>query len=390
MVLEKQILMFLNIAHNSVKQCMSEVFQRGGFNLTPEQFLVMDTLWDEGVLTQQQIADITMRDKNSIVKLIDGLENRKLVRRVSNPKDRRQNLIEVTPYSRKIKDAVTELSLEAVATIVGDIPREDLESFVRTLARMERNMNPKSDLEALARKYPTKRSEMGRLYDLLMKDYRLKEGLNACINCGTCTAICPAAEFYRYDPRRIVDIVQSKDDEEIEKLLKSDTIWYCGECMSCVTRCPRKNAPGLIIMALRSLSIDLGYFIESEKGRQQCLLVKDLCANILDYGYCVYPRRFDYAGHPEAGKVWEWEEKHLDDVFERLGGNLDGDGPGAMRRIPQEDLDQLRRIFDETGATERMEKVREAGLRKAAEMGLTEDEFMAKIYTDSDPKHLNQ
>ena len=70
---------------------------------------------------------------------------------------------------------------------------------------------------------------MGRLYDLLMKDYRLKEGLNACINCGTCTAICTAAEFYRYDPRKIVDIVQSKDDDEIEKLLKSDTIWYCGE-----------------------------------------------------------------------------------------------------------------------------------------------------------------
>ena len=169
---------------------------------------------------------------------------------------------------------------------------------------------------------------MGRLYDLLMKDYRLKEGLNACINCGTCTAICPAAEFYRYDPRKIVDIVQSKDDEEIEKLLKSDTIWYCGECMSCMTRCPRKNAPGLVIMALRNLSIELGYFVESEKGRQQFLLTKDLCSNILDYGYCVYPRRFDYAGHPEAGKVWEWEEQHLDDVFERLGGNLDGDGPG--------------------------------------------------------------
>lgn len=161
MVLEKQILMFLNIAHNSVKQCMSEVFQKGGFNLTPEQFLVMDTLWDEGVLTQQQIADITMRDKNSIVKLIDGLENRKLVRHVSNPKDRRQNLIEVTPYSRKIKDKVTELSLESVATIVGDIPREDLESFVKTLAKMEKNMNPKSDLEALAKKYPTKKKGDG-------------------------------------------------------------------------------------------------------------------------------------------------------------------------------------------------------------------------------------
>ena len=79
---------------------------------------------------------------------------------------------------------------------------------------------------------------MGKLYDELTKDYRVKEGLKTCINCGTCTAICPAAEFYRYDPRKIVDTVQSKNEAEIEKLLKSDTIWYCGECMSCVTRCP--------------------------------------------------------------------------------------------------------------------------------------------------------
>lgn len=157
MVLEKQIILFLNIAHNSVKQCMTEAFKKGGFNLTPEQFLVMDTLWDEGVLTQQQIADITMRDKNSIVKLIDGLESRKLVRRVSNPKDRRQNLIKVTDHSLKIREKVDKLALEAVCSIVGDIPEEEMRAFVRTLAAMEKNMSPGSDLEALAEKYPTKK-----------------------------------------------------------------------------------------------------------------------------------------------------------------------------------------------------------------------------------------
>ena len=95
---------------------------------------------------------------------------------------------------------------------------------------------------------------MGRLCELLMEDCRLREGLNTCINCGTCSAICPAAEFYRYDPRRIVDTVQRGDEEEIESLLKSDTIWYCGQCMSCTTRCPRKNGAGLVVMALRNLS----------------------------------------------------------------------------------------------------------------------------------------
>ena len=158
MVLEKQVFLFLNIVHNSMKQRINETFRSKGFQLSPEQFLVMDTLWDEGVLTQQQIADITMRDKNSIVKLIDGLENRKLVKRVSNPNDRRQNLIKVTPHSLRIKDEVEAVAFEAVTGIIGEIPQDELKVFVKVLARMESNMDPSSDLEALAKKYPTKKN----------------------------------------------------------------------------------------------------------------------------------------------------------------------------------------------------------------------------------------
>ena len=158
MVLEKQAFLFLNIAHNSMKQSLSDTFRKGGFKLSPEQFLVMDTLWDEGVLTQQQIADITMRDKNSIVKLIDGLESRKLVTRVSNPSDRRQNLIKVTPYSLKIKDEIEALAYEAVGTILGEISHEDLRVFIKVLAMMEKNMDPESDLIAMAEKYPTNKN----------------------------------------------------------------------------------------------------------------------------------------------------------------------------------------------------------------------------------------
>lgn len=161
MVLEKQVFLFLNIAHNSMKQRLTETFRKGGFQLSPEQFLVMDTLWDEGVLTQQQIADITMRDKNSIVKLIDGLESRDLVRRVSNPDDRRQNLIEVTPYSLSVREKINALAYESVYGILGDIPQKDLATFVKVLTLMEKNMDPASDLKALAEKYPTNKNNNG-------------------------------------------------------------------------------------------------------------------------------------------------------------------------------------------------------------------------------------
>ena len=182
---------------------------------------------------------------------------------------------------------------------------------------------------------------MGKIYDRLAQDYRIKEGLKACISCGTCTAICPAAEFYRYNPKKIVTIVQSRDDEAIIELLKGDQIWYCGECLSCVTRCPRKNAPGLVIMALRSLSIELGYFAESEKGRQMLPLMHAMQRNVLNYGYCVYPKTFAYDKHPgrpaqDSAGIARRTEGHLrpdrchpldGDRRRKIAGKSPGDGP---------------------------------------------------------------
>lgn len=155
MILNKQVGLFLNLVHNRFKQYVTVIFKEHGFNITPEQFMVMDTLWDEGVLTQQQIADYLLKDKNSVVKLVDGLEDRKLVRRVSNPKDRRQNLIEVTEYAIEIKDKVTTAAMEAVDKIINGITKEDMLTYIKVLSKMAENMNNDIDLLDLAAKYPT-------------------------------------------------------------------------------------------------------------------------------------------------------------------------------------------------------------------------------------------
>jgi len=157
MIINKQVGMFLNLVHNRFKQYVAAIFEEQGFNITPEQFLVMDALWDEGVLTQQQIANYMLKDKNSVVKLVDGLEERKLVKRASNPKDRRQNLIEVTEYAIAVKDKITELAMEAVDHIINGISKRDLQTFINVLSKMAENMNNDIDLLALAAKYPTKK-----------------------------------------------------------------------------------------------------------------------------------------------------------------------------------------------------------------------------------------
>ena len=231
---------------------------------------------------------------------------------------------------------------------------------------------------------------MDHLFEELEKDYRFREGYHTCINCGTCTAVCPAAEFYRYDSRKIVAIVQTRDDAEIEALLRSDTIWYCGECMSCVTRCPRRNGPGLVIMALRDLSIRLGYFTESEKGRQILPLTHTFARNILNYGYCVHPETFRWEDHMESGPVWKWHTEHLEQSLARLGANYMGKGPGVLRKIPQASLDELKAIFDVTGATERIRLVEEYSAAKAREMGMSMEEYERQAFEYSSDKHFNE
>jgi heterodisulfide reductase subunit C len=234
---------------------------------------------------------------------------------------------------------------------------------------------------------------MESYYDLLMQDVRFEEGLKACMNCGVCTAICPAAEFYHYDPRKIADTVQSKDNDKIISLLKSEEIWYCGECMSCKLRCPRGNTPGLVIMALRTLSQKLGYFTESEKGRQQLAIKRTIGENIFKYGYCVAAYAVNPEMHPEQGPVWNYIIEHSKEVYERLGGRIDELGAGPLRKIDEGAKEELKKIFDVTGGTDFFNTIEAHSRKKASEMGLQFDnngidnEYFVEVFTANNNTH---
>lgn len=227
---------------------------------------------------------------------------------------------------------------------------------------------------------------MGKLFDRLNSDVRFIEGIKACINCGTCTAICPAAEVYNYEPRTIANLVQTRDDSVIEELLRGDTIWYCGECMSCKTRCPRQNAPGLIIQALRSLSIETGLFVESEKGRQMLSIKRMLGNSILETGYCVHFDHTTLDMFPELGPTWQWIRDNREEFLPKVGANYKGNGPGPMRNITQENLDELKKIFEVTGGMEWFDIIEKHSAAKAKEMNLEigddkKSPYFREVYT---------
>lgn len=63
------------------------------------------------------------------------------------------------------------------------------------------------------------------------------EQLESCIQCGTCSGVCPLSIYMDYSPRQVMAMTRSDFKTEV---LSSLTIWLCASCYACTTECPRQ------------------------------------------------------------------------------------------------------------------------------------------------------
>ena len=140
MILIKQAGVYVNILNCKLKKHLSEVFKKNGVNLTAEQYLVMDTLWNEGTLTQQAIAFIIQKDKNSVTQFIDNLEKKGLVTRSVSKDDRRVNNIVVTKEGMALKDSTKQLAIDTMNKALEGIPEQDVETWVEVMKKVCANI----------------------------------------------------------------------------------------------------------------------------------------------------------------------------------------------------------------------------------------------------------
>lgn len=141
MLLIKKIAVYINVLNCSLIKYFTKELSRNDINLTPEQYLVMDILWDADVMSQQAIADIIQKDKNSVTKFIDSLEKKGLVYRAVNKEDRRVNNIIVSEEGKKLKTKTTEVAVKMMRNVLKDIKEEDLMSFDRVMMQIKDNLD---------------------------------------------------------------------------------------------------------------------------------------------------------------------------------------------------------------------------------------------------------
>jgi len=81
------------------------------------------------------------------------------------------------------------------------------------------------------------------------------EGIFECLQCGSCSGICPIAPFMDYTPRRLINMVREGFRDEV---LHSRTVWLCSSCYACTVNCPAGIHITDVMYALKRAAIKEG------------------------------------------------------------------------------------------------------------------------------------
>jgi heterodisulfide reductase subunit C len=83
------------------------------------------------------------------------------------------------------------------------------------------------------------------------------EQLEQCIQCGTCSGVCPLSIYMDYSPRQVMALTRSDFKREV---LSSVTIWLCASCYACSVACPREIRITDIMYELKQRAIHEGVY----------------------------------------------------------------------------------------------------------------------------------
>ena len=125
---------------DQLRQFMQKKFRENNIDLTYEMHQIMNCLWKKDGINQQELANLTLKDKASMTYLIDNLTKRALVKRTEDPTDRRSKLIYLTPGGKQLGKKVEPWVSELFSIASRNIDIGDLREYLREVDKMRDNV----------------------------------------------------------------------------------------------------------------------------------------------------------------------------------------------------------------------------------------------------------
>lgn len=132
-----------NIAWTMILRRLSSELFRVFKHRIQEQVKIKLTIDEYGLLLalnkkgddviQKNMAEAMKKDQSVVMKLIDSLEKKKLVKRIVGLNDRRKNFLVFTKKGEEVMEQYLKIELTLLEELHQDIPKSEIENFHKIL-----------------------------------------------------------------------------------------------------------------------------------------------------------------------------------------------------------------------------------------------------------------
>ncbi len=143
MELEHCVNFVLTKAQNSVQQLFKA--ELAPYGITPGQYGVLKCLWDQNGLTAKQLAERLCLDSSTITGILDRMENKGLINRYHDVRDRRALCVMITQEGQDLQEPVTQAIVSANKKALYSFNEEQSELLKKLLSELNSPPGPEKD-----------------------------------------------------------------------------------------------------------------------------------------------------------------------------------------------------------------------------------------------------
>lgn len=119
-----------------VKQGLRRVFIQEGLDLTSEQGVALAFIRQNQGLSQCELADKTIKDRTTITRILDRLEQKGLIRRERDERDRRSYRLFTTEEGYALCDKIVPAVQSFREKVFGNLTRSESETLIAILSKI--------------------------------------------------------------------------------------------------------------------------------------------------------------------------------------------------------------------------------------------------------------
>ncbi|MHC1704406.1 MAG: MarR family winged helix-turn-helix transcriptional regulator [Tenuifilaceae bacterium] len=117
-----------------------EFYKEFGEELTTDYWFILSSLWEEDNVSHNILAERVSRDKASLSRTLDIMEQKGLIKRLSVDDDRRGSKIALTRKSYEIRDKATLLAMNFTQNEFNGLSPIEVKELVRMLNQVFNNL----------------------------------------------------------------------------------------------------------------------------------------------------------------------------------------------------------------------------------------------------------